>query len=152
MAAVTGRIMALLEPFVKRGARFEIDSCVFPRYSDAALRRRREGDSARIVDEGRFRMLQVHTFMSKTTPQALEYGDQHINEWLAKHGVKVVFVNQSSGTIEAKTGARESVLFINVWYEVPDKGASAHASSHATASAPAAPAAAEPILDLEPEA
>jgi hypothetical protein len=66
-------------------------------------------------------MWQVRTFMSKTTPQALDYGDQHINDWIARDKPKVVFVNQSTGQVEAKMGAKETVLFINIWYEKPDE-------------------------------
>jgi hypothetical protein len=62
-------------------------------------------------------MWQVRTFMAKTTPQALEYGDQHINEWITKENAKINFVSMATGQIEAKMGAKETVLFINVWYE-----------------------------------
>ena len=62
-------------------------------------------------------MWQVRTFMSKTTQQALDYGDQHVNEWVTKEGIKPTFITMATGQIEAKMGAKETVLFINVWYE-----------------------------------
>lgn len=62
-------------------------------------------------------MIQVRTFNSKCTPQALEYLDQHVNDWLKSSGAKFVSASQSFGTVEGKGGQREPNLFINIWYE-----------------------------------
>lgn len=62
-------------------------------------------------------MILVRTFFSKCTPQALEYLDMHVNDWITKENVKVVNANQSFGVIEGKGGQRDPNLFINVWYE-----------------------------------
>ena len=62
-------------------------------------------------------MIQVRTFFSQVTPQALEYLDTHVNDWLAENNVKVIFTNQSFGIVEGKGGQKQPSLFVNVWYE-----------------------------------
>ena len=62
-------------------------------------------------------MIKVRTFFSKCTPQALEYLDQHINDWLEGENLKVFHANQSYGIVEGKGGQKEPTLFVNVWYE-----------------------------------
>jgi len=57
------------------------------------------------------------TWCTKCTPQALEYFDNHLKEWTEKEKAKILWTNQSFGTIESKAGARDAVLFINIWYE-----------------------------------
>ena len=63
-------------------------------------------------------MIQLRTFFSKCTPQAMEYLDSHVNDWLKEgNNVKVLFTNQSFGIVEGKGGQREPTLFLNIWYE-----------------------------------
>jgi hypothetical protein len=63
-------------------------------------------------------MLQLRTFSSKCTPQALEYLDNHVNEWLKEHSdISIKFTNQSFGVTEGKGGQKEPQLFVNLWYE-----------------------------------
>jgi hypothetical protein len=59
----------------------------------------------------------LKTFFSKCTPQAIEYLDIHVNDWIAKENVKIVNANQSFGVVEGKGGQKEPQLFINIWYE-----------------------------------
>lgn len=62
-------------------------------------------------------MLKLRTFFSKCTPQALEYLDQHVNDWVEAEEAKVVMTNQSFGAVEGKGGQREPTLFVSVWHE-----------------------------------
>ncbi|MHC4715329.1 MAG: hypothetical protein ACYTAN_19005 [Planctomycetota bacterium] len=62
-------------------------------------------------------MLQLRTFFSQCTPQALAYLDEHVNEWLGENNAKVLFTNQSFGIIEGKGGQKQPTVFVNVWYE-----------------------------------
>jgi hypothetical protein len=65
----------------------------------------------------RDQVINLRTFFSKCTPQALEYLDQHINEWIEGDNIKVFQTNQSYGIVEGKGGQKEPTLFVNVWYE-----------------------------------
>ncbi|MCD6405046.1 MAG: hypothetical protein J7M19_04410 [Planctomycetes bacterium] len=62
-------------------------------------------------------MIKLKTFFSKCTPQAIDYLDQHVNDWLEANKVKVVMTNQSFGVVEGKGGQREPQLFVTLWYE-----------------------------------
>ena len=62
-------------------------------------------------------MILLRTFFSKCTPQALEYLDMHVNEWVKKENVRIVLTNQTFGVIEGKGGQKDPNLFLNVWYE-----------------------------------
>ncbi len=61
--------------------------------------------------------MKLRTFFSQCTPQALEYLDEHVNDWLAEKKAKVIFTNQSFGIIEGKGGQKQPTVFVNVWYE-----------------------------------
>ena len=61
--------------------------------------------------------MKFKTFFSKCTPQALDYLDSHVNDWLAaKHG-KLIYTNVNTGEVEGKGGGKEPTIFVNVWYE-----------------------------------
>ncbi len=62
-------------------------------------------------------MLRLRTFCSKCTPQALEYLDEHVNDWAEKENADIVMTNMSFGVIEGKGGQREPNLFMNIWYK-----------------------------------
>ena len=62
-------------------------------------------------------MIKLRTFASKCTPQALEYLDEHVNDWIDETGAQVKFANQNFGVVEGKGGQRDPHLFINIWYE-----------------------------------
>lgn len=62
-------------------------------------------------------MILLKTFFSKCTPQAIDYLDQHVNEWIHKNNAKVVHSAMSVHVIEGKGGQKEPNLFMNVWYE-----------------------------------
>jgi len=59
----------------------------------------------------------LRTFWSKTTPQAFEYLDLHVKEWVLKENVKIVNANQSFGILEGKGGQKEPNIVLSVWYE-----------------------------------
>jgi hypothetical protein len=59
----------------------------------------------------------LKTFFSKCTPQAIEYLDQHVNEWIQKHNAKVVHSAMTVHVVEGKGGQKEPNLFMNVWHE-----------------------------------
>lgn len=62
-------------------------------------------------------MILMRTFFSKCTPQALEYLDQHVQDWVLKEHAKILFANQSFGVIEGKGGQKDPNLFLNIYYE-----------------------------------
>ena len=62
-------------------------------------------------------MIYLRTFFSKCTPQAIDYLDQHVNNWVDQTKSRIVFANQSFGVIEGKGGQKDPNLFLNVWYE-----------------------------------
>ncbi|MCD6405564.1 MAG: hypothetical protein J7M19_07035 [Planctomycetes bacterium] len=62
-------------------------------------------------------MIKLKTFFSKCTPQAIDYLDEHVNDWLEANKVKIVFTNQAFGIVEGKGGQKEPQLFVNIWYE-----------------------------------
>ena len=62
-------------------------------------------------------MILLKTFFSKCTPQAIDYLDIHVKEWVEKENARIVDTNQSFGVIEGKGGQREPQLFITIWYE-----------------------------------
>ena len=66
-------------------------------------------------------MIYLRTFFSKCTPQAIEYLDQHVNEWVDKTKSRIVFANQSFGVIEGKGGQKDPNIFMNIWYEKADE-------------------------------
>ena len=47
----------------------------------------------------------LKTFFSKCTPQAIEYLDIHVNDWVVKENAKILSANQSFGVVEGKGGA-----------------------------------------------
>lgn len=65
-------------------------------------------------------MVKLKTFTSKCTPQAIEYLDQHANEWIEKTKAVVKNSTMSFGVVEGKGGQKEPLLFINIWYEVAE--------------------------------
>lgn len=82
-------------------------------------------------------MIHVKTFAAKCTPQALDYMDQHINDWVKATRAAIVFATQSFGAIEGKGGQREPQLFINIWYEATDGEAGQEAETEAEVEAEA---------------
>ena len=61
--------------------------------------------------------MKMKTFMGKVTPQAVNYLNEHVNEWLDESGAKVWYVESVFGEAPiGMSGAREACLFINVWY------------------------------------
>jgi len=62
-------------------------------------------------------MILLRTFFSKCTPQALEYLDSHVNDWIKANNPTIRFTNQSFGVVEGKGGQRDPQIFVNVWYE-----------------------------------
>lgn len=61
--------------------------------------------------------MRLRTFFSKCTPQAIDYLDGHVNDWMKENKPKVIMTNSSFGVTEGKGGQKEPQLFINVWYE-----------------------------------
>lgn len=62
-------------------------------------------------------MILIRTFSAKCTPQALDYLDTHINDWVKETNPTIKMTNQSFGSVEGKGGQRDPQLFVSVWYE-----------------------------------
>jgi hypothetical protein len=65
--------------------------------------------------------MQVQTFTSKVSVEALRQMDEHINQWLSKHNVVLARVTQTFGEDHSHEGhGPEPVLVTCLWFE-PEK-------------------------------
>jgi hypothetical protein len=62
-------------------------------------------------------MLQVHTFIGKSSLEGLHQMDTFINEWLSKNDVDIKQVSQCFGQERHHGQNLEPVLITCVWYE-----------------------------------
>ncbi len=67
-------------------------------------------------------MVKVQTFLGKATIDGLHQMDTHINEWMKRHSVKPLHIQQSFGSDRHHDGRnQEPIIVISIWYEAAEE-------------------------------